>query len=82
MKTYIIEIEKDEKGCRMKRHNNGFTVFEMLGMITFIQSELIVQAQSMNDNDIKVKRTFSTPHEGKIEMTEDKVDIEVEDKDD
>ncbi len=54
MKTYKIEITQDQNKLNFSRKNDGFTVIELMGFISVIQSELIDMYRKMLSNDPKV----------------------------
>lgn len=58
-KKYIIVIEETDKGIHIQRENGGFNVFELLGFIESIKSEIVTQIQSMDKRKKTVKRTVN-----------------------
>ena len=56
MKKYTIEVTQTEKSdnvpfnFHMSRENKGFSVYEMIGFVTMVRDELIIQALSMFDS--------------------------------
>ncbi len=40
MKRYTIEISQTDKGLMFNRTNEGFNAYELIGLLSFIQSEI------------------------------------------
>ena len=57
VKKYIIEEVKDEKGVvSLRRSNDGFNAFELLGILEYTAREIVQQIKGEYKPDI-VKRT-------------------------
>ena len=76
VKKYTIEIVQDSKSFSMERNNKGFGVFELIGFVELIRSELITQAKSMLSN-MNIERKFNTPGflEGNVEIDKNTVTV-------
>jgi len=46
MKKYLIEITQDENGMSVYRSNDGFEIFQLIGMVEYILNDLNIQARS------------------------------------
>ncbi len=67
-KKYTIEVTETSKKFTMQRENNGFNIWELIGFVELVRSELIQQAVSMSDTPV-IKRIFNTDNKkGEIEI--------------
>ena len=67
-KKYTIEVTETSKKFTMHRENNGFNIWELIGFVELVRSELIQQAVSMSDTPV-IKRIFNTDNKkGEIEI--------------
>ena len=75
-KTYTIKVVQDSKSFSMERENEGFGIWELIGLVELIRSELITQAKSML-SDMDVERKFNAPGvlEGNVEIDQNTVTV-------
>ena len=67
-KKYTIEVTQTSKKFNMHRENNGFSIWELIGIVELVRTELIQQAFSSFDKP-DIKRTFITDNKkGEIEI--------------
>lgn len=59
IKKYLIEIIESDKGYSMDRTMEGFTALELLGVLEFIQLEIIEQMKGQI-KPTEIKRTIIT----------------------
>ena len=73
-KKYTIEVTQTSKKFNMLRENSGFNVYELIGFVELVKTELVQQAISMFD-DSDIERKFSSfkgiKGEVEINITED-----------
>lgn len=58
-KKYSIEIIETDKGYSMNRTAEGFTALELMGVLAFVQSEIIEQMKGNIKPDV-ITRTIIT----------------------
>lgn len=59
IKKYSIEIIESDKGYSMNRTMSGFTALELMGVLEFIQLEIIEQMKGQI-KPTEIKRTIIT----------------------
>jgi hypothetical protein len=59
IKKYSIEIIESDKGYSMNRIGEGFTALELMGVLAFIQAEIMEQMKGNIKPDV-IKRTIIT----------------------
>ena len=58
-KTYSIEIEETSSGITIKRRNDGFNGFELLGFLAMIESDVLNQVRGVKQDKLKyVEKTI------------------------
>lgn len=56
-KTYTIEVSEDENKFTLRRRNDGFTAYELIGLIEHLRDDLMHQLRKeTNDNIDVIKR--------------------------
>jgi hypothetical protein len=58
--TYTIEFTETEEGTQLRRVNDGFNPFELLGIIAIIKDELVEQMKGHMKPDV-IKREVVEP---------------------
>ena len=53
-KKYLIEIEKTDKGFRVKWTNDGFSALELLGLLEAAKSDVLSAIKGKSENKIDV----------------------------
>ena len=75
-KKYTIIFTENDNRMNIKRENNGFNIFEMIGLVESIRADLITQSKSMVTKNAVVERIVRNRNgDVKIDVGEDKVEL-------
>lgn len=75
-KKYTIIFTENDNRLNIKRENNGFNIFEMIGLVESIRADLITQSKSMVTKNAVVERIVRNKNgDVKIDVGEDKVEL-------